>query len=314
MKKTTNFIQFHFLSLLFFLFSQSCIYGQDATSFGLVEGANFKKNVVYKTVDGTRLVMDIFYPNADKVKANNPWVLFIHGGGWAGGSKEDIYKIAFSGTLKKMLENGVVCASVAYRLAKAPITANESVSDCKDAAKFLLKNAKQFLLDKEYYGVWGGSAGGHLSLVTALVPDSNFASDKALSSIQPKFKCVASFYPFTSCLNPELRPNSIFADSTLFNRLLGGTLEEKPALARLLSPTEFLEKNSPPILLVHGDKDKTLPIINSQYMIAVAKEKNAKATLLTVTNGGHSFSGNITPSHDEIANQTANFMLLYLKK
>jgi hypothetical protein len=149
--------------------------------------------------------------------------------------------------------------------------------------------------------------------VTALVPDSYFPGDVQLSDIHPKFKCVASFFPFTSCLNPDIRPGSIFEDGTLFTRLLGGTLEEKPELARLLSPTEFLDANSPSILLLHGDKDTTLPVINSLYMIEVAKEKNADVKLLTVKNAGHSFSGNnISPSFEEIADSCSNFILSHI--
>ncbi|MFB9052667.1 alpha/beta hydrolase fold domain-containing protein [Formosa undariae] len=313
MKIIFHTTKLQFLSVLFLVSSLTVLYAQKASDHGFIEGANFHKDVVYKTVDGKDLVMDIFYPDADKLKAENPWMVFVHGGGWAGGHMDNIYKPAFVGTLKKLVENGVVCISIDYRLAKAPVTSFESAIDCKDAARFLLKHAEEYKLDKENYGVWGGSAGGHLSLVTALVPDVNFPGDKALSDIHPDYKCVASYYPFTSCLNADLRPDSIFADSTLFNRLLGGTLEEKPELARLLSPTEFLTKESLPVLLVHGDSDKILPIINSQYMVEVAKEKGADVELLTVVNGGHSFSGDISPSQEEIDLYTTTFILSHLK-
>ena len=310
---SNNELRFRLIVLVIFVYSGTLLHGQ-ASDFGFVEGVNFQKNVVYKTVDGNKLMMDIYYPNADKLKAKNPWMLHIHGGGWAGGNKEVILKPAHVHTLKSLVEQGVVCATISYRLARSPITTYESVVDCKDAARFLIKNATQFKLDKDAYGVWGGSAGGHLSLVTALVPDTYFPGDEQLASIHPQFKCVASFFPFTSCLNPELRPGSIFADGTLFTRLLGGTLEEKPVLARLLSPSEFLEKNSPPILLLHGDKDTTLPIINSLYLMEVAKENNANVQLVTVVNGGHSFKGdNISPSFEEIGDSCASFILSHLK-
>ncbi|WP_372772902.1 alpha/beta hydrolase fold domain-containing protein [Mangrovibacterium sp.] len=302
-------------SFVFFLSSLTLLYGQTAAENGFVDGVNYKKNVVYKTIDGKRLVMDIFYPKPESRSGKAPWMVFVHGGGWAGGNKENIFKKAHLGTLQKLIDKGVVCVTIDYRLARSPVTTYESVVDCKDAARFLLKNAEQFKLDENKYGIWGGSAGGHLSLVTALVPDSYFPGDEQLSDIHPEFKCIASFFPFTSCLNPELRPGSIFENGTLFTRLLGGTLEEKPELARLLSPTEFLEANSPSILLLHGDKDLTLPIINSHYMLKVAKEKNADVELLVVKNGGHSFSGgNISPSFEEIADSCSNFILSHLGK
>lgn len=314
MKFNTKTIGLGIFFFVFFLSGVSLIQAQNATDFGFVEGCNYKKSVVYKTVDGRNLIMDIFYPKAEKMKKKAPWVMYVHGGGWAGGNKENIFRAATLGTLQKLIDNGYVVATIDYRLAKAPVTTYESVVDCKDAAKFLLKNAELYKLDKKKYGIWGGSAGGHLSLVTALVPDSYFPGDVQLADVHPKFKCIVSLFPFTSCLNADLRPGSIFGDGTLFNRLLGASLEEKPELARLLSPSEFLTHKSPSILLVHGDKDTTLPIINSLYLMEVANEKNADVQLLTVKNGGHSFSGsNISPSFEGIADATGKFIFSHIK-
>lgn len=307
-------MKFCILFVVFFISGLSLLHGQ-ASVYGFVEGVNYKKNVVYKSVNGKNIIMDIFYPDADKMQEKNPWMVYVHGGGWAGGDKEAIFKTAFLGTLQKLIANGVVCATIDYRLAKSPVTTYESAVDCKDAGKFLLKNAALYNLDEENYGIWGGSAGGHLCLVTALAPDSSFQGDAALADIHPEYKCVASFYPLTSCLNPDLRPGSIFEDGSLFTRLLGGTVEEKPELARLLSPSEFLDENSPSILLLHGDKDPTLPIINSQYLLALATEKNADVELLTVKNAKHSFGGtNISPSFEGIADHCSNYILSHFEK
>jgi len=273
-----------------------------------------KETVVYKTIDGQKLDMTIFYPSPEKLKSKNPWMMHVHGGGWAGGSKYNILKKAFLGTLKALLDNGVICVTIQYRKAKGNSNAYDAVVDAKDAARFLLKNAKKYGLDKKRYGVWGGSAGGHLSLVTALGDNDDFKGAAKLSKFNPKFKCVASYFPFTSCINPELRPGSIFEDGKLFVRLLGAPLEEKPELAKLLSPTELLKKKSPPILLLHGDKDTVLPIINSTYMLEVAKEKKANVELLTIKNAAHSFHGkNISPSIEQLNNYAAQFILSHLK-
>ena len=155
----------------------------------------------------------------------------------------------------------------------------------------------------------------HLSLVTALGSDSDFLGDVNLADIATQYKCVVSYFPFTSCLNPDLRPGSIFENETLFVRLLGAPLNEKPELALLLSPTELLKESSSPILLIHGDKDKTLPIKNSLFMMEVAKKKKADVQLLTVENAGHSFKGaDISPSMEELNDYAAKYILSHLKK
>lgn len=302
------------LIFVFFLLNVSLIHGQTPAELKILETFNYKKGIVYKTVDGAILDMDIFYPDSDKMQEENPWMIHVHGGGWAGGNKYVVLKPSFLGTLKGLVDSGVVCVTIKYRLARDGVTARDAVVDAKDATRFLLKNAEEFKLDKERYGVWGGSAGGHLSLVTALGEDSAFKGDSKLSDISTDYKCVVSYFPFTSCLNPDLRPGSIFEDGKLFARLLGAPLEEKLELARLLSPTELLEESSPPILLIHGDKDEVLPIINSHYMMEVAEKKKANVQLLTIKNAGHSFKGaNISPTIEELNDYSLKFILSHLK-
>lgn len=302
-----------YLLLIICLSNPLFVMGQKTKEKEILKTFPHKETVVYKTIDGKELSLLIFYPEPDKMLAKNSWMMHVHGGGWAGGSEFNVLKKAFLGSLKSLVDNGVVCVTIQYRLAKGKSNAYDAVVDAKDAARFLLKNAKEFKLSKKRYGVWGGSAGGHLSLVTALGKNGDFKGDKKLAKYKPKFKCVTSYFPFTSCLAPELRPGSVFEDGKLFVRLLGAPLEEKPELAKLLSPTELLKKNSPPILLLHGDKDTVLPIINSNYMVDVAQEKNANVELLTIKDAAHSFHGEyISPSIKELNDYAAKFMLLHL--
>ncbi|MFD2832625.1 prolyl oligopeptidase family serine peptidase [Gramella sp. AN32] len=298
--------------LLFYI--PSMVSGQRLSEQEILDSFSHKETVVYKTIDDVELNMTIFYPDSVKIQDKNSWMMHVHGGGWSGGHKYNVLKKSFLGTLRSLVDNGVVGVTIEYRLARENTTAYDAVVDAKDAARFLLKNADQFKLDKKRYGVWGGSAGGHLSLLTALGKNADFKGDLELADFEPDFKCIVSYFPFTSCLNPELRPGSIFEDEKLFERLLGAPLEEKPELAKLLSPTEYLDTNSPPILLLHGDKDTILPIINSTYMVEVAKEKNSNVELLTIKNAGHSFNGNnISPSIKELNDYAFRFMRTHLK-
>ena len=307
-------LKLNYTVILILLCNTLLVVGQNAKEKDILNTFPNKETVVYKTVDGQELDMVVFYPSSEKMKSKNPWMLHVHGGGWAGGSKYNILKKAFLGSLKSLLDNGVICVTIKYRLAKGDSNAYDAVVDAKDATRFLLKNAKQYKLDENCYGIWGGSAGGHLSLVTALGDNSDFKGMLQLEDFNPDFKCVVSYFPFTSCVNPDIRPGSIFEDGKLFVRLLGAPLEEKPQLAKLLSPTELLKKHSPPVLLLHGDKDTVLPIINSTYMVEVAKEKNADVELLTIKGAAHSFNGkNISPSIEELNSYATQFILSHLK-
>ncbi|WP_139955780.1 prolyl oligopeptidase family serine peptidase [Flavicella sediminum] len=297
------------------LFFQSIVFGQTPKDQAILDAFPNKERVVYKTIDGIELDMLIFYPDAAKIKSTNPWMLHVHGGGWAGGDKYKVFRKSFLGTLKSLVANGVVCATIEYRRTRGGSTAYEAVVDAKDAARFLVKNSEKYKLDKAHYGVWGGSAGGHLSLLTALGSDSDFKGLPSLSEIALDFKCVVSYFPATSLVNPNLVPGSLFEKQQSYDRILGDSLQNKPKLARLLSPTEQLKCDSPPILLLHGEKDKVLPIINSTYMLEVAKEKKAAVELLTIYNAGHSFNGaNISPTIEELNAYATDFILAHLKK
>jgi len=276
---------------------------------------DYEKDIAYKTIGSKKLDLIYFKPKNLKAVEKAPWMMFVHGGGWRGGNKFGIFRSAFAGTLKQLTESGIACFTIRYRLTRNGITAFDSVVDCKDAARFLLKNAQNYNLDTERYGVWGGSAGGHLSLMTALGKDEDFLGDSALAEVPLDFKCVASYYPLTSLVNRDVLVGSKFEDPSVLLHVLDGPFSEKPELARLLSPVEYLSETSPPILLLHGEKDPILSIKNSRYMVDVAKEKGANVRLLAVQNAAHSFHGKrISPSLEEINDTSAQFVIANLKE
>lgn len=275
----------------------------------------YSKTVIYKTVDGDTLDMLLFFPEVESA-TKTPVMIFIHGGGWGGGNKYKIAGAPFFGTLESLLNNGIACATIEYRLTRlGKSTAFECVVDCKDAARFLLKIADEYSLDASRMGVWGDSAGGHLCLMTGLADNNRFPGDESLKKINPGFLCVASYYPLTSFINPEFLKGSNFDKPERFIPLLGGLVSEKQDLAKLLSPVEWIGKNSPPVLLLHGEQDKVLPIQQSIHLEEVGKAKGANIQLLRVKNADHSFNGeNPAPSMEEINKIAAQFLIERLKK
>lgn len=268
------------------------------------------KTVIYKIVDDDTLDMMLFSPEVESA-TKMPVMIFIHGGGWGGGNKYKISGTPFLGTLESLRNNGIACATIEYRLTRlGKSTAYDCVVDCKDAVRFLMKNADEYSLDTNRMGVWGDSAGGHLSLMTALADNNSFTGDESLKKFKPSFQCVVSYYPLTSFINPEFLEGSNFEKPQRFIPLLGGLLSEKHELAKLLSPVEWINKKSPPILLLHGEQDKVLPIQQSIYLEEVGKAKGADIELLRIKNADHSFNGeNISPSMAVINEMAAEYMI-----
>ncbi|EMI45510.1 alpha/beta hydrolase [Rhodopirellula sp. SWK7] len=300
---------------VFLCLSATCVAGTPASS-PEKELAEFKtvKDIVFKTVDGQKLDMLLFLPK-ERQSQPMPVMLYTHGGGWRGGNKYAVLKSSFVGTLRLLLERGIACATIKYRLSRVgKATAFDSVVDCKDAARFLVKNAELYHFDPERIGVWGGSAGGHLSLMTGLAPGKLFAGDPSLEGFDPTIRCIASYYPATSFIRVDLLKGSAFEDAAKFTPILGGPYEEKQEMAKLLSPVEYLTKSSPPVLILHGDNDTVLPIATSQYMLEVAEKIDANVEMLVVKDGGHSFKGNnLQPTLPEIQQHAAQFIIRHLK-
>lgn len=113
-------------------------------------------DVVYKEIDGEKLVMDIYYPS-HPVGEKSPCVMDIPGGGWVihNRHRRDGYARLYAAL-------GAVVAVIDHRLCPR-VLFPEDLKDCIDAYNFLVDNADRFGIDKDNITVTGDSSGGHLS-------------------------------------------------------------------------------------------------------------------------------------------------------
>jgi acetyl esterase/lipase len=134
-----------------FLFVSTFAFAQ-APQRPLPEGISAKREVAYVSGGTERQRLDVFYPA--KSEKPVPLVVWIHGGAWAGGTKERCPALP-------LLDGGFAVASVTYRFsqhAKFPA----QIEDCKAAIRWLRAHAKELNFDPDRIGAWGSSAGGHL--------------------------------------------------------------------------------------------------------------------------------------------------------
>jgi acetyl esterase/lipase len=275
---------------------------------------NVLTNIVFKTVGTQKLDMYIFPVKSEKP---SPLVVYIHGGGWAHGDKNKVFNKDIQPVLRGLLQNGIACASIEYRLCdeKSGSNAYDAIVDCKDAIRFLVKNAQTYGIDSNRIGTFGSSAGGHLTLVAALGVDNDFLGDKDLSSFSPKIACVVAYYPLTTLFNSDVLKTGMFSKPRPMMRLLGGSIEEKTDLAKKISPVDLLKNNSPPIFLAHGTDDQVLSVENSKYFYSVAQSKGVSVELILSEHAGHTFTGTgISPSIPEINQKTVDFFIKHLNQ
>lgn len=271
------------------------------------------KDVVYKQVGDTKLDMLLFLPLEKKFE-KSPLVVYIHGGGWGGGDKFKVLRNDILEVIRSLNQQGVTCASIEYRLANGgAATAYDSAADCKDAIRFLVKNAEKYGLDPQRIGTFGSSAGGHLTLVTALGDDRDYPCDRSLDGPPGKIRCVAAYYPLVSMVDPALLKGSNYERPQRFLPILGGPLSEKREIAMKLSPINFVHAGSPAILVAHGDADAVLSVQNSIAMRDAAQAKGVPVECIISKGAGHGFSGDaIEPTVAEINRRTVAFFMKHL--
>lgn len=264
-------------------------------------------NVVYKKVGDQSLQLDILTPKGLKSDAA-PLLMYIHGGGWGGGDRYRMTRPDVSGVFARCGKAGIICASIEYRLTIAKSNAFDSAVDCKDALRFLVKNAKQYRIDPARVGTIGGSAGGHLSLVTALGDPKDFPGDPALAGNDPaSLRCEIAYYPATDFTDPLLAQR--FVEGPRANIMFGGPVEKRAAVIRLLSPVCLIRKGSAPVYCFHGDKDTTLSVENARRLYEKGMAVGADIQYCEVKNGTHGFGRDCTPSVDEIVAKAAQFAI-----
>lgn len=274
-------------------------------------------DIVYKQVGDQKLELMLFpLPNKKDNKA--PLVVYIHGGGWSGGDRYGFLRPHLLSVIRGLNRQGAVCASIDYRLAKPGIaTVMESVADCKDALRFLVNNAQRFGIDPQRIAVFGTSAGGHLSLVTALGEEKDYPCDHTITGPAVKVRCVAAFYPRVSFSDPALLACTRFPMEKVrsdLEKIVGGSLEEKKAEIHKLSPIELLKSDSPPLFITHGDRDDILPVSNALEMTKAAQSKGVPVEMIICKGAAHCFDGtDLQPTEEEISGSAVEFLMRNLK-
>lgn len=238
-------------------------------------------DVVYGVADGQELKMDI-YPAA--TPGPHPALLMIHGGGWAAGDKS-----GDKGTATALSGRGVVCFSINYRFApKYPWPAQ--ILDCARAARWVRAHAADYGVDPNRLGDWGGSAGGHLSLMLGVIePDDYQSPDDPNRALSAKVQCVVDFFGPT-----DMRGTSFSPGATGILKNFIGAAPGDPAAADKYadcSPITHATKDACPVLFVHGDADTLVPLQQSEVMKAELDKLSVENQLIVVKNGGHGFGG-----------------------
>lgn len=288
----------------------------------LETGAERRLDVVYKAVGKQKLQFDMYYPVAGAARPC-PVIIYTHGGGWAAGSRFGAASGGFAPLFKALVKEGFCIVSVDYRLysKEGTVRMRDCVTDSKDALRYVVKHAEELDVDPQQLFVFGDSAGGHIAQMLLLTPPESLPGDEALRDVSYTVKAGLSWYgpcdfEKESLFNHDDRPD--FRDR-FGPRIIpaGVSPEEKLRLYREMSPINYLTKDSPPLLMIQGDKDTTIPVKHAYHMEARAKELDAAVETLIVKNSGHNWrkvGADIEPTRTEIMQASIDFFQAQWKR
>ncbi len=222
---------------------------------------DIQSNIEYAARETATLHLDLYRPVVRTQPL--PLVIVIHGGSWKSGSKEDMAEFAYD-----VAAHGMVAASIDYRLIQQGGTFPAPVLDTIDATAFLRDHASDWGIDPTRLAVLGVSAGGHLALMSGMVDD--------LSKLDPA-RAAGRPFDFKAIVNIE-GPTDFTVDPAdyssrqirLIEGFLGKTIADDSdgSHRRAASPTEYVSKNGPPVLTIHGTADSTVPFAQAQALEA----------------------------------------------
>ncbi|MEN6309394.1 MAG: alpha/beta hydrolase [Anaerohalosphaeraceae bacterium] len=263
------------------------------------------KDIPYRTVDDKTLCLDLYRP--EQASGKLPVIVWIHGGGWREGSKENCLPARMG-----FIQKGFAVASVQYRLTDVAIFPAQ-IEDCKAAIRWLRAHADQYNLDVDRLAAWGGSAGGHLVALLGTTGDvKEFDTGENLDQ-SSAVQVVCDYYgptDFTSFVSAKGFEDYAKPDSVV-SKLLGGQAQDNPDKAQKASPMAYVSKDDAPMLLVHGDKDTVVPIEQSQMLCEALKKADVPTEFVTLKDAGHGGQQFQTP---ELVSQIEAFLKSHLDK
>lgn len=271
------------------------------------DNVEYLPDIEYSNANGKSLKLDLLYPSP-MPRERLPALMHIHGGGWKTGSRKSLLSI-------HLAMEGFVVANIDYRLAGEAYFPAQ-LHDCKTAIRWLRANADRYNIDADNIGVWGGSAGGHLSGIVATTGDAkglegngewgefSSAVQAAIVLCGPMDLRKSNIWGINVLDTVAKRIRNNFSDSQeirsafsevdngldTMKRFLGENLQENDERFDMASPIKYVKPGQPPFLLIYGELDPIVPTEQGREFYKALQEAGTEATLIIINDENHGFA------------------------
>lgn len=276
-------------------------------------------NVLYKKTSAEDLYLDVYYPVTEHALPV-PIVIYTHGGGWVTGSKQNIASGALRDVAIGLLDAGFGIVAVNYRLCGggSGIVVRDCVCDARDAVGYLARHAEALGVDATRIFVLGDSAGGQIAQMLLVTAPRGDRRGHDVDDPGYRIGAGVSWYAPCDFQRAELfrRPDTPDQVNRFGSRIVPAAtvVNDEQAWYREVSPVHYLARDVPPLLLVHGDRDTTIPVGHARFMKERADAIGAPVEMMIVKNAGHNWrpvDGAIDPPTQAVVARTVDFLKIH---
>jgi len=273
------------ITRILFLICVICVtaHGQDRWIDYVAGDYDIFPNVTYAKANNIELKLDLYLP---KNRTNpTPTLILFHGGGWGDGQKERnvLYLLPY-------LAMGWSAINVEYRMGhQSPAPA--AVEDARCALRWITSHAREYSLDTSKFVLTGTSAGGHLSLITGMLPANSVFDRQCVvdggarwnTSTVPEVKVAAivNWFGIGDVADLLDGPNARNYAREWFGSF------PNAELAKQLSPVNYVRAGVPPIITIHGELDDVAPYAHAVRLHAALDKAGVPNRLVTIRGRKH---------------------------
>ena len=266
------------------------------------------EDVVYGQKEGMGLTLDVLKPENN---ANGRGIVLISSGSWKSSKSnipEEVAEFRKDHWAMGLLQGGYTCFVV--RHGSGPrFFVPEMVEDIRRSVRFVRMKAADYGIDPNHIGITSGSSGGHLALMVGLTGDDGKPDSKdPVERVSSRTQAIVAWFPPTDLINWGKPDGYTMIEKARpgFFKGVFGEVTDLQAQLKSISPIYFVTPDDPPLLLIHGDKDLTVPLQQSEILKAKYEETGLKVKLIVQPGGPHTYWDGIEKQYVDVCQWFAN--------